>query len=97
MVGRRARAKRADEDHRSRTRRLTARFNRYFARCRPQTPTVPIPGADERGGAMAYPAWATTEPALVPVAINCACERMTRSARSERDDDDDYTRRRGDE
>jgi hypothetical protein len=28
---------------------------------------------------MAYPAWATTEPALVPVAINCACERTTRS------------------
>lgn len=34
----------------------------------PQTPTVPIPGGE--GGGVNYPAWATTEPALVPVAIN---------------------------
>lgn len=35
---------------------------------RPQTPTVPIPSHGRQGGE--YPAWATTEPALVPVAIN---------------------------
>ena len=35
---------------------------------RPQTPTVPIPSHGRQVGE--YPAWATTEPALVPVAIN---------------------------
>ena len=46
----------------TRTRLTNARANR------PQTPTVPIPGGE--GGGVNYPAWATTEPALVPVAIN---------------------------
>ena len=46
----------------TRTRLTNARANR------PQTPTVPIPGGE--GGGVNYQAWATTEPALVPVAIN---------------------------
>ena len=31
---------------------------------------VPIPGRND-GSRRNYPSWATTEPALVPVAINC--------------------------